>query len=193
MRRGKRVLSSPYDNAGRWSLLQPPEQQTADERDIEFLAKILLRRYGVVFRKLLEREPIVPSWRDLLHVYWRMEARGEIRGGRFVQGVAGEQFALPDAIATLRTVRRAPETGKLISISASDPLNLLGILIPGDRIPALRSNRILFRDGLAIAVQSNKDIRFLDELDEEAVWQAKLHLTQKRQLANVDRSLARQI
>ena len=193
LRRGKRVMSSPFDNAGRWSLLQASEQQTADEVDIEFLARVLLRRYGVVFRKLLEREPIVPSWRELLHVYWRMEARGEIRGGRFVQGVAGEQFALPDAIATLRTVRRDTGTGKLISISASDPLNLLGILIPGERIPALRSNRILFRDGFPIAVQSNQDIRFLDELDEESLWQAKLHLTQRHHLAKVDRSLARQI
>jgi ATP-dependent Lhr-like helicase len=123
----------------------------------------LLRRYGIVFRKVLERETNLPPWRELLRVYWRMEARGEIRGGRFVQSFAGEQFALPDAVAELRSIRNKKPGDDRIAISAADPLNLLGIILPGEKVTATLNNRILFRDGLPIAQQSGDDIRAMGD------------------------------
>ena len=112
----------------------------------------LLRRYGVVFWKLLEREASwLPSWRELLRVYHRLEARGEIRGGRFIEGLVGEQFALPEAIAPLRAVRQRADTGELVCLSGSDPLNLVGTVLVGDKVPALAGSRMLYRDGVAIA------------------------------------------
>ena len=114
------------------------------------MARVLLRRYGVVFRKLLEREDRLPPWRDLLYVYRRMEARGELRGGRFVQGFAGEQYALPDAVAALREIRNQPKHGDLITLSAADPLNLSGLITPGPRVAAHPSQRLLYRDGVPI-------------------------------------------
>src|SRR5581483_11533148 len=114
--------------------------------------RVLLRRYGVIFWKLLEREaPWLPSWRELLRIYHRLEARGEIRGGRFVAGLSGEQFALPEAIGVLRKQRRREATDSLVCVSAADPLNLIGSVIPGPKVPALTGNRILFRDGVPIA------------------------------------------
>jgi ATP-dependent Lhr-like helicase len=125
--------------------------RTAPET-LEYVAMTLLRRYGVMFWRLLEREANwLPSWRELLPVYHRLEARGEIRGGRFVAGFSGEQFALPEAIPLLREVRRRGQDGSLVCISGVDPLNLCGTLLPGDKVPALAGNRILFRDGLAVA------------------------------------------
>ena len=103
---------------------------------VESYARTLLRRYGVVFRKILDGEPYAVPWRELLRVYWRLEARGEIRGGRFVERFAGEQFALPEAVGLLRELRRHPRDAHPIRIAASDPLNLTGILLPGERIPA---------------------------------------------------------
>src|SRR6187397_1292587 len=100
------------------------------------LARTLLKRYGVVFRTLLQRESNLPPWRDLVRVYRRLEARGEIRGGRFVAGFGGEQFAAPDAIGRLRAVRRAEKPGELVVLSAVDPLNLVGILTPGQWVAA---------------------------------------------------------
>jgi ATP-dependent Lhr-like helicase len=152
--------------------------------DFEFLAHVLLRRYGVVFRKLLERESVLIPWRDLLRVYWRMEARGEIRGGRFVDGVAGEQFALPEAVGTLRKLRRSAESDDLIPVSAVDPVNLVGTLLPGERISATLNNRILFKNGVPVAVQSGDALQFLRELDPELAWQAKMLLTRKRRPAS---------
>jgi ATP-dependent helicase Lhr and Lhr-like helicase len=114
------------------------------------VAKTYLRRYGVVFKRLLTREAGTPPWRELLMVYRRLEARGEIRGGRFVTGVSGEQFALPEAVGQLRSIRRLGGGGELVGISAADPLNLTGILTPGERVPALISNRILYRDGVPV-------------------------------------------
>jgi len=121
------------------------------ERALETLARGLLRRYGLVFRRLLERESFKVSWYELGRVYRTLEARGEIRGGYFVGGVSGEQFALPEAIGLLRSSRKAPEQGELIAISAADPLNLAGILVPGPRLTAITSNRILLRDGVPVA------------------------------------------
>jgi ATP-dependent Lhr-like helicase len=177
-RRRKTNLAS-IEFAGRWSRLRPnlardvqsgssPDSPLASEsgRDAasEKLARTLLRRYGVVFRRLLEREALAGSWYELGRIYRRWEARGEIRGGYFVGGVSGEQFALPEAIGLLRSLRKAPLKEELVTLSAADPLNLLGILIPGPRIAALTANRILFRDGLPIAALESGEIRrFGDE------------------------------
>ena len=137
------------------ALRRPAEVGTAHEAPadtLEHIARVLLRRYGVVFWRLLEREADwLPPWRELLRVYHRLEARGEIRGGRFVTGVSGEQFALPEAVGLLRQVRRRPAEGVLIRVSGSDPLNLLGTLLPGNKVPALPGNRLLYRDGVPVA------------------------------------------
>ena len=113
----------------------------------------MLRRYGVVFRDLLARESLILSWRDLLVQYRRMELQGEIRGGRFVSGFKGEQFALPEAVESLRAARKRNESGAVshdIKLSASDPLNLAGIILPGPRVPAVSTNFLLFRDGVVV-------------------------------------------
>jgi ATP-dependent Lhr-like helicase len=112
---------------------------------------VLLRRYGIMFRRLLERESLCVSWFELVRLYRRLEARGEIRGGHFVGGVSGEQFALPEAIGLMRWLRKAKPARELVAISAADPLNLAGILTPGPRVTAIATNRILLRDGLPIA------------------------------------------
>jgi ATP-dependent Lhr-like helicase len=125
------------------------------------MAWTLLHRYGVVFKRLLARESSSPAWRDLLMVYRRLEARGEIRGGRFVSGMSGEQYALPEAVGQLRSIRRLEGGGRLISISAADPLNLTGIITPGDRIPGLASNRILYRDGVPLLAREGGQVRSL--------------------------------
>jgi len=127
-------------------------KETREREDaVEAFARVLLRRYGVMFRRLLEREAFSISWFELGRVYRRLEARGEIRGGHFISGVSGEQFALPEAIGLLRSLRKAKPNGELIALSAADPLNLVGILTPGPRITAIAANRILMRDGLPIA------------------------------------------
>ncbi|TLX55505.1 ATP-dependent DNA helicase [Stutzerimonas nosocomialis] len=145
-------------DAGRWALVRKPpesdsgERAAPDQQALEHLAMVLLRRYGVVFWRVLEREADwLPPWRELLRIYHRLEARGEIRGGRFVAGVSGEQFALPDAVALLRETRKRPASGELVSLSAVDPLNQLGTLLPGTRVPALAGNRIVYRDGIPVA------------------------------------------
>src|SRR5437588_10174020 len=158
-RRRKTNLAS-IEFAGRWSLLRThiasqPSGNGAEssERDTAAakFAGVLLRRYGVVFRRLLERESFPITWYELGRIYRRWEARGEIRGGYFVGGISGEQFALPEAIGLLRSIRKAAPNGNLVTLSAADPLNLQGILTPGRRVAALTTNRILFRDGLPIA------------------------------------------
>ncbi|MRX08715.1 DEAD/DEAH box helicase [Pseudoduganella sp. FT25W] len=132
----------------------PARKPRTDPETLEHIAMTLLRRYGVMFWRLLEREASwMPSWRELLPVYHRLEARGEIRGGRFVAGLSGEQFALPEAIPLLRDMRRRPHDGSYVCISAVDPLNLCGTLLPGDKVPALAGNRLLFRDGAPVATQ----------------------------------------
>jgi ATP-dependent Lhr-like helicase len=132
-----------------------------------------LRRYGVVFWRLLDREANwLPPWRDLLRVYRRLEGRGEIRGGRFVAGFSGEQFALPEAIAQLREVRRAPLSGEWLSVSGADPLNLVGIVTPGPRLAALTGNRLLYRDGIPVALFAAGEVKFLETLDAPGEWEA---------------------
>jgi ATP-dependent Lhr-like helicase len=162
---GLRALLAPPEKrkalvevAGRWSLL------SAERKDeVEQVARTLLKRYGVVFRTLLQRESHLPPWRDIVRVYRRLEARGEIRGGRFVAGFGGEQFAAADAVGRLRAVRKAEKTGELVALSATDPLNLVGILTPQARVPAVYRNRILLRDGLPIAALEGGRLRVLAE------------------------------
>ena len=166
-RRRKTNLAS-IEFAGRWSLLrtdfasQPSgngAESSARAAAIEQFARVFLHRYGVVFRRLLERESFPVTWYELGRIYRRWEARGEIRGGYFVGGVSGEQFALPEAIGLLRSIRKTPPDGDLIALSAADPLNLQGVLTPGPRIAALTANRILFFDGLPIAALEAGEIR----------------------------------
>ena len=146
--RRHRTVPFGIESAGRWALLGGVE--SGAQAGIEQHARTLLRRYGVIFRRLLDREGNSPLWRELLLVYRRLEARGEIRGGRFVAGMAGEQFALPEAVGQLRSIRREPGSGTLVALSAADPLNLTGIITPGDRVPALAPNRVLYEDGVPL-------------------------------------------
>jgi ATP-dependent Lhr-like helicase len=180
-RRGKRYpIYDPFAAAGRWSLLRPLRKLGSDHYPaVEHIARVLLKRYGVVFRKVLEREENLPSWRELLYVYRRLEARGELRGGRFVQGFAGEQFALPEAVGLLRDLRKPTITPELTVINASDPLNLTGIVTPGDRIPALHSQRLVYKDGAPLAHGSGKNVHYLQTLDAEHQWQLQWALLNK--------------
>jgi ATP-dependent helicase Lhr and Lhr-like helicase len=141
------------EDAGRWSLLrQDPTVDAVGQEDIEYVAKTLLRRYGVIAWRLLEREAAwLPPWRDLVRVFRRLEARGELRGGRFIAGLTGEQFALPHAIARMREVRRQPPSSELLCLAASDPANLLGTVLPGPKLPRTTGSRVLYRDGLPLA------------------------------------------
>jgi ATP-dependent Lhr-like helicase len=150
------------ERAGRWSQLAPSLDR---EAAVETQALALLRRYGVIFRRLLTREPNAAPWRELARVYRRLEAGGEIRGGRFVAGMSGEQFALPEAVEKLREVRRSAPDGRLIVISAADPLNLIGILTTGERIRAIAGTRIAYRDGIALSVMEGDFLRPLAEPD----------------------------
>lgn len=182
---GRERSRRPRHTAGRWSLLRnaissaPATVVTSRltsyaSRSIEPVARQLLRRYGVVFRDLLARESLVQSWRDLLVQYRRMELQGEIRGGRFVSGFTGEQFALPEAVESLRAARKRNESGPAshdIKLSASDPLNLAGIILPGPRVPAVPSNFVVFRDGaVARAVLGREAADRQDEQTERSGW-----------------------
>ena len=133
---------------------------------MEARAAQLLRRYGVVFPEVLARDALAPRWRDLVRVYRRSEARGEIRGGRFVTGYVGEQFAMPEAVDRLRNVRKAKPDGRLVVVSACDPLNLAGVLTPGPRVPAVLGNRVVYRDGLPVASLESGELRFHADLDD---------------------------
>jgi len=205
-------------SAGRWSLLKreqlPAGSPTVregsqfDNESAEEIARILLKRYGVVFKRLLPREGITLPWRVLLRIYHRLEARGEIRGGRFVAGISGEQFALPEAVGMLRAMRRArpgavdfglrstqrepslmvglpsdpaasANADSMISVSAADPLNLVGIITPGGRITAFTSNRILYHNGEPAAVLESGETKFLVEMSRAMEWKAKAALVRK--------------
>ena len=140
----------PRHSAGRWALLHA-EQAVERPRAIEASCWMLLRRYGIVFRDLLVREANLPTWRELLMGFRRLEDRGEIRGGRFVDGFIGEQFALPVAVESVRGMRNLPLSGETNTLSAADPLNLVGILVPGERVPAISGRSVTYRDGVAVA------------------------------------------
>jgi ATP-dependent helicase Lhr and Lhr-like helicase len=153
------------ERAGRWSILIADVDR---EEAVETQARALLNRYGVIFRRLLTREPNAAPWRELARVYRRLEARGEIRGGRFVTGMSGEQFALADAVSHLREIRRTPADGRLTVISACDPLNLIGILTSTDRIRAIAGTRIAYRNGIPVAVMEGDFLRPFDQPDLDA-------------------------
>ncbi|MBF5046645.1 MULTISPECIES: DEAD/DEAH box helicase [Myxococcaceae] len=169
----KRQKQQQRGGPGRWSLLVPQETKGQDEV-LEQLARLFLQRYGIVWRDLVLREALAPTWRDLLRVYRRMEARGELRGGRFVAGVVGEQFALPDAVDVARAVRRQPPSGVRVKLCAVDPLNLTGLVTPGPRVPATVHNVVVYVDGVpqpqeALAAPGPEDTALEDEaLEDEA-------------------------
>jgi ATP-dependent Lhr-like helicase len=142
-------IAKPRHSTGRWSLLYTAE--VADRNaTLEATCRMLLRRYGVVFREVLARESNLPKWREMLVMFRRLEDRGEIRGGRLVSGFLGEQFALPDAVQSLRAARNLPATGETIVVSAADPLNLVGFIVPGERVPAISGRYVKFRDGVPV-------------------------------------------
>jgi ATP-dependent Lhr-like helicase len=182
--RRRRVALFGLEDAGRWSLIRKAraaqEGAAQDAAALEQVADVLLRRYGVVFRKVLEREADwLPPWHVLLRVLRRLEAQGKIRGGRFVAGMAGEQFALTDAVSSMRAIRRQEGKGDLVSLSAADPLNLTGIVTPGARVPALTKNRVLYRDGVPVATHAAGQSEFIVEMEPGKEWEARQALLRR--------------
>jgi ATP-dependent Lhr-like helicase len=182
--RRRRALFGMED-AGRWALVHRSPRARIEGADapsgaqpaVEYVANVLLQRWGVVFWKLYQREAQwLPPWRDLLMVYRRLEARGEIRGGRFVHGFSGEQYATPAAIGALRESRRREADGEWVSISAADPLNVVGLLTPGARVSSLTGNRILFRNGVPVASSSAGEVSLYEALDGATEWEARNRL-----------------
>ncbi len=175
-RRGRRLALFGMADAGRWAVVRrevaAPTARLDDEA-VEHVVRTLLRRWGVIFWKLLAREADwLPSWRDILMCCRRLEARGDIRGGRFVAGFAGEQYADPTAVGLLREVRRRAPARQYMAVSGADPLNLLGIVTPGARLPSLTGNRLLYLDGLPLATLAGGEISFLETLDPKEEWEA---------------------
>ena len=177
--RAMRIAQFGLEDAGRWSLVKRPHADA--KTSLDELAFILLKRYGVVFRKLLVHESErLPAWHLLLRVFRQLEAQGLIRGGRFVAGVTGEQYALPEAVTSLRSLRKQSHDGRLISLSAADPLNLSGILIPGPRIPALTGNRLLLRNGELVASYVGGETTLHTQFAPADEWAARNALLHKR-------------
>jgi ATP-dependent helicase Lhr and Lhr-like helicase len=169
------------DPAGRWSVVRGGDDSAAaHDAAVEHQAWALLRRYGVVFRRVLAREALAAPWRDLARVYRRLEARGEIRGGRFVAGMSGEQFALPRAVERLREVRRSSPPLQTIVITAADPLNLAGIVTAGERVRASRRTRIAYRAGVPVALREADVVRPLAPLDAESLAEVTRVLNHRR-------------
>ena len=182
-RRGRKAMFGVED-AGRWSLLDtflpalkplndPRHWEVLDEEQLERLVSIYLQRWGVLFRSLLERESFAPPWRVLLATLRKMELRGILRGGRFVAGVGGEQFAFPETVDELRKFKKQKvpkEIPALYCIAASDPLNLLNLILPNHKLARLLNNRVLYQGGVPIAVLDSGDVHFLREVDEKQQW-----------------------
>jgi ATP-dependent Lhr-like helicase len=168
--RGRLRGTSGFDAAGRWALLPPrtvPRAAT-DPEALEHVAKTLLRRYGVMCRRLLAREPLAPSWRELLPFYRTAEARGEIRGGRFVEPFGGEQFALVEAVEELRRLRRQQDAREWTVLAAGDPVNLVGLADEAPRAP-VPNRRLAFMNGAAVAARAGGGaVEWLAELDAAA-------------------------
>jgi ATP-dependent Lhr-like helicase len=182
-RRKRRLALFAMADAGRWTLLRRPMRASpgpADHDAIEQVVRTLLRRWGVIFWKLLAREADwLPPWRDILMCCRRLEARGEIRGGRFIAGFSGEQYATPEAVGLLRDVRRKPHSQQQVALSAADPLNLIGIITPGARLVSLTGNRLLYCDGLPIATYAAGQVHFLEKLAPKDEWDAQTLLLRR--------------
>jgi len=188
-RRKRRRSLLQMADAGRWALVRKPVSSPAAPREavVETVVRSLLRRWGVIFWKLLVREADwLPPWRELLNCCRRLEARGEIRGGRFVAGFSGEQFALPEAIGAMRDVRRREEQRDYVAVCAADPLNLVGILTPGPRLASVTANRVLFRDGIPVATQAAGEVHFLVPVAPEDEWELRTHLVRRHIPAALD-------
>jgi len=156
-RHGRRRALFGIEDAGRWSLVRrnvaaPDPRAKPEDEATEHVARVLLKRYGVVCWRLLAHEAEwLPPWRELVRVFHRLEARGDIRGGRFIAGISGEQFALPEAIAALRATRQRTADGTFVCVSGADPLNVVGSLLAGDKVPRVAGARVLYRDGVPVA------------------------------------------
>jgi ATP-dependent Lhr-like helicase len=181
-RRKRRRSLLQMADAGRWALVRKPSTSPSGsvEAAVETVVRSLLRRWGVIFWKLLLREADwLPPWRELLNCCRRLEARGELRGGRFVAGFSGEQFALPEAIGTLRDLRRREDARDYVAVCGADPLNLIGILTPGPRLASLTANRVLFCDGIPVATQAAGEVHFLVPVAPADEWELRTHLIQR--------------
>jgi ATP-dependent Lhr-like helicase len=172
--------SSRTSASGRWSAVAIDPSAAAREAAVETQAWAFIRRYGVVFRRVLARETNAAPWRELARVYRRLEARGEIRGGRFVSGMSGEQFALPQAVERLRETRRTASDGRVVVVSAVDPLNLTGIITAGDRVRAVASSRVAYRDGLPLATMEGDYLRPLADFEAESRGEVAMALAGRR-------------
>ncbi|MFL6629334.1 MAG: DEAD/DEAH box helicase [Vitreoscilla sp.] len=190
----RRVALFGIEDAGRWNVVRSPQvvaDAAAHAEAVDHVARTLLRRYGVVCFEMLDREAAwLPPWRELVRVYRRLEARGEIRGGRFIAGVTGEQFALPDAIAAMRAVRRQPPDDTLVCLAASDPANLLGTVLTGPKVPRVAGSRVLYRDGLAIGTSIGGQIELLVPLEPAAARAAMRALALDPQLRFIEMASA---
>jgi len=164
--RGRQRRRAPYlagglftggGPAGRWAAVAVPTALEDGDELAEEIALLLLQRYGVLFRDVLARESVTLPWRDLLRALRRLEARGVVRGGRFVSGFVGEQYALPEAVEGIRRVRRSPLTGERVSVPATDPLNLTGVILPGPRVPALTGRTVEYVDGMIAALAPERE------------------------------------
>lgn len=180
LRRNNRKALFGMDHAGRWSLLAiPKEEKVSQDAEMEKLAFIYLKRYGVIFRSLFKKEAYAPKWRDLVRVLRRLEARGEIRGGYFISGMSGEQYALPEVISQLRAIRKKEKSGLKVTISACDPLNLTGIVTPGKHISQYPGNRIMYVDGAVVAIKEGDEIKYLVDLSNQEAWDTKNEILRK--------------
>ncbi len=188
---GRRRATFGVEDAGRWSLLRDDhpapavatEECPLNDEQLERLIMIYLARWGVLFKRALERESAAPSWRLLLRKLRTLELQGVVRGGRFIAGISGEQFALPDTVTALRQFGKnqdaAQRSTEYVSLAAADPVNLLAIVLPETRLPRLARNRILYRDGLPLAVLENNKVRFLREVEPDVQWQLQQVLQQR--------------
>jgi ATP-dependent Lhr-like helicase len=182
-RQRKRQALFGIEHAGRWALMfDAPDKETLEPNyeTLERIIFIYLKRWGILFRSLMEKESFAPPWRVIVRVLRRMELRGQLRGGRFVSQVSGEQYALPETVDILRRIRKQAPKTELVSISAVDPLNLLGIILPGKKIANLTNNRILFRDGIPLAVWEGREVRYLKELPTEEQWEVQKILLRRK-------------
>ncbi|HWW30243.1 MAG TPA: DEAD/DEAH box helicase [Steroidobacteraceae bacterium] len=188
-RHKRRLALYGMADAGRWAFVRRSPVPTVERKDeaVEQIVRTLLRRWGVIFWKILTREAAwLPPWRDILLCCRRLEARGEIRGGRFVAGFSGEQYATPEAVGLLREVRRKPLSQQYLSLSAADPLNLIGILTPGPKLASLERNRLLYRDGTPVASLAAGEIHYMEDLEPKQQWEAQTALLRRHVPIAVD-------